>query len=342
MGCPRSESSLRKLARVHRHNSKYGYGAILRAYCGLSPREPILGEIQHSLFLSTHHFSATHVIGPPRASGSPFVPLFSWNALLPFRHQTPIGDPLLYDPTVRELISMATPILGTRAKRVLVMPKLNDELDAPDRLSDYVDLVDLAKDLLQTKAIDISLHPRDLELAAQVQKITGLESPAPSKTLGAIERNHESMKQLANASALVSDYFGAHVFRAGAFFGVPVVINGEKAYHRAIHPAIRPLLQEFLMAERESDTRMHISELMLGVNYRRNPEELGDILTRPKLGPLRKKVLIAGYKSSRRAGVRLRQSPLWGTNPISRWWKKSIQQARWDRKFPPLDAFQSP
>lgn len=321
---------------VHRHNSKYGHSRILKQFCGQDSSSQILGEVQHSFFLSNHHFNHAGRIGPPREAGQHrLVPLYSWSDLIPFTHQIPIGDPLLYDEVTVGLLSNSID-QDKNLGPVLVMPKLNEELSFVEREYSYTKLVGVAKELSRESTIHLSVHPRDFKLAQMVRANTGVQLTERSLETDPVRLNQLAVNEMASASLMVSDYFGAHVFRASALFGTPVAVSPRTALHRAIHPNLREILKAFLDLDVSSPERQEISRVLLGWEHRRNPEELCEILFRPSMSPTLKRIFVASYKNSRRIGVRLRQSSLWGRNPIARRWEEKVLRPKWEKRFPPI------
>lgn len=314
---------------MHRHNNKYGYGNILRQYCQVDDRAPIMGELQHSLFVSSHFFSENGVIGPRRPQGQFPIVLFSWNAILPFRQQFVIGDPYLYLPSDIDETSTRSGVSLTGVPLPLVMPKMNQELSIPERVAAYQRLVDEALDLAGTEVANIALHPSDGGLMNQLKRVANSHS-------GIALRDDPPVRKfgipIMNTSIVVSDYFGAHVFRANAFLGLPTHVS-ERGFHRALDPNIRQVFEGFQEASPTSSNRKHMSELLLGFDFKRESEELKERLFWSNSPDVARRIAVAGYKSMRRLKVRLRESRLLGKSLFWQEFTSRVLRSHWERQF---------
>lgn len=267
-----------------------------------------MGEIQHSLFISTHHFEASGKIGPRRKTGAWFLPFFSWNNLLPFPNQIPIGDPEYYRLLLpKALDEMPSVFLAEKYKLPMVMPKLNEELSVEERLRDYVRLTKFASDQTGSREFQVRLHPKDLGLLKPLRDLLRAEYSLFTPQDSAYSGMSAHLQVLGNASVIVSDYFGAHAFRANAFFQTHVLVNSETAFHSAIHPGVQELFEEFQKLPLESAERVLISKELLGIPQVKGPDELSELLFRPTWGPSTRRLLVAGYRTTRRWQVKLRR-----------------------------------
>ena len=264
---------------MHRYNNKYGYGQILREYCGQGQDVPIWGEIQHALFLNTRYFTADGRLGPPREQLQRFPRLLSWQTLLPFPHQVPIGDPMLYFEGHGSGGESAPETSSQPSDYGLFMPKLNDEVALDVRRDHYVAGAREAAEKSDTGHLLVALHPRE---RAHREYLEG--------GLGAVadvvwaDDDHPggatawSQALIAGSSKLFSDYFGAHVFRASWFFERSVTIVGDSPINPATHPTMVEYLQAFLAAQHSIADQRAIARTVLGVDYRREHNELANIL----------------------------------------------------------------
>lgn len=324
--------------KVHRHNRKYGHDLILKAYCGVSLAERILGEVQHSFFVSNHHFDSSGVIGPPRTSGKSWLaPLFSWNGILPFRHQIPIGDPLIYSDLISDSVAEETcgKTLTHKDQRVLVMPKMNQELSPDDRVRDYLNLIAWAKEIRPSSEPWIQLHPLDLQLST---KLGDAALVVKEDERGAAHRNpgdHTIARtmQMSKFDLLVSDYIGAHSIRANAFFGAALAIHSAEHSLRPIHPSMRSYVHELSDPGIDPIEARKISSLLLGFAQKRAPDELADLLFHPALVRPIKRIWLAGYQKRRRVLVRVRNSRFLGKSPVIKRLRRQIGHKIWARRF---------
>jgi len=264
---------------MHRYNTKYGYAQILRDYCGQRLDVPIWGEIQHALFLNTRYFTADGRLGPPREQLQRFPRLLSWQTLLPFPHQIPIGDPLLYAGGIGGSDSQLADGSPQFADYAVFMPKLNDEVSLDKRRQRYVAGARDAADRSNASRLLIALHPREKShrdfLEADLGDVGQIVWAGDDYPGGATAW---SQTLIAGSSTLFSDYFGAHVFRASWFFERPVTIVGDSPINPATNAVMLPYLYGFLDADEQTADQKTIARALLGVEYRREPGELADIL----------------------------------------------------------------
>jgi hypothetical protein len=293
---------------MHRYNNKYGYGAILREYCGVDPTTPIWGEVQHSLFMNIRYFTANGRLGPPREQLKRFPRLLSWQNLLPFPHQVAIGDPLLYSSLLT--VSAPEPVYpGLPFEEFSVfMPKLNDEVPLPDRFDTYLRGALEAIDLSAPTAVMVALHPREFEHRDKISRhLSGVAetvwTPADYPGGSTAWSNH----LIAQAKNLTSDYFGAHVFRASAYFGKSVSLVGHELFNPGFHPVMTAILNNFMEAEGDMASQRAVSEQVLGVGHQRSQEELTSILGFLGWKKLAGRPVRVVYQRVRRARIRHRR-----------------------------------
>jgi len=264
---------------MHRYNNKYGYGRILRRFCGVSQNTPIWGEIQHALFLNTHYFTADGRLGPPREQRQRFPRLLSWQNLLPFPHQIPIGDPLLYANVSVEGESVSSGDVSVSGDYTVLMPKLNDEVPRDERARHYLGAAKEARELSGNDRLLVALHPRE-----KVHRSFFEQHLGPMGEVVWADDEYPggptawSQKLLAQSTRLFSDYFGAHVFRASWFFDLPVSIIGPAPINSATHSTMLEHLTAFLDAQGQLEGQKMVSQTVLGVQFVRSAEELTDIL----------------------------------------------------------------
>jgi hypothetical protein len=264
---------------MHRYNNKYGYGQILRDYCGQGQDVPIWGEIQHALFLHTRYFRADGRLGPPREQLQRFPRLLSWQTLLPFPHQIPIGDPLLYAKRLGVSDTKLADGFPGPGDYGVLMPKLNDEVPLDERRKHYLTGAREAVEQSGTERLLIALHPREKshrdffeEALSDLAEVVWAEDGY----LGGATAWSQAL--VAGSSRLFSDYFGAHVFRASWFFERPVSIVGDFPINPATNTTMVEYLRGFLDANDDMATQRSVAHAVLGVEYRREPGELADIL----------------------------------------------------------------
>jgi hypothetical protein len=289
---------------MHRYNNKYGYGQILRDYCGQGHDIPIWGEIQHALFLNTRYFTADGRLGPPREQLQRFPRLLSWQTLLPFPHQIPIGDPLLYSGGIGTSDTYVAARATQPSDYAVFMPKLNDEVPLDERRQNYLAGAREAAHTSDAGRLFVALHPREKahrafleEGLGGVAEVVWAEDDYPGGATA------WSQALIARSSRLFSDYFGAHVFRASWFFQRPVSIVGDFPINPATNTTMVEYLRGFLDANDDMATQRSVAHAVLGVEYRREPGELADILGFTGWRKVAGRPIRAVYQRLRRARV---------------------------------------
>lgn len=316
---------------MHRNNSKYGHDVLLSDYVGVSRQTPILGEIQHSLFLSRFHFDSHGRIGPPRKTGAFPFPFFSWQNLIPFKNQVPIGDPLIYClASEKDRPQHPSPKYST-SRYPLVMPKLNEERAPHERESNYRRLVAFAREYSGADRVNLLLHPKEYRsgISDNLKSIAGTELVMHLQNTP-FEATRHSLALLENSSAVYSDYLGTHLFRAKAFFSLPTYISAFSPETKwPYEPRIRDLLEYFGSNALPLVEEISIARELLGFSHRKEPEELRQLLFRPDLPSNFRALLVASYKTSRRAKVSFRQSKLFGRHPLFRAIRRRFIRPLW-------------
>lgn len=289
-----------------------------------------MGEVQHSLFVSTHHFSTVSGLGPRRKTGREGIPFFSWQDILPFPRSTPIGDPLLYSSVVRDLVLEKEP---QRLGPVIVMPKMNEEQCEQSRLRSYAELISFARSHFGNREMKLSLHPVDKTM----EQALGFNEEPKNVVLGSEKLDParvtiERILALKDASCVVSDYFGAHIFRASGLFQTPTLVSNS-GLHDFLHPKMRSYFEAFQELAPDASERTELSRLILGTDYVRERDELRHLLFWPNTPSLVKRFYVSGYKTRRRLGVRARNSSLLGKSAVWGWWTHRYRRSRWKREF---------
>ena len=293
---------------MHRYNNKYGYGKILRQFCGVSGDTPIWGEIQHSLFMNTRYFTADGRIGPPREQLQRFPRLLSWQKLLPFPHQIPIGDPLLYSRLLENVVT-ESPQAGLPEQPFAVfMPKLNDEVALPDRIDQYIKGAKEASHVVSPAALLVALHPREASYRDDIEKSLSRVAEVvwvPEGYLGGqIAWSNALMR---HSEMVVSDYFGAHVFRASAYFETSVSLVGDTLFNPGFHPAMDAITRDFTGVGHDPLRQKAISERVLGVEFQRSRDELREIVGFTGWKKVVGRPVRVVYQRVRRASVKKRR-----------------------------------
>jgi hypothetical protein len=294
---------------MHRYNKLYGYGDLLRDYCGGRPDQPIWGEVQHSLFMNIYHFRESGPLGPPREQLGRFPRLLSWQKILPFPHQLPIGIPLAYflDKN-REQFALPAGYESLRdTNYVLVMPRMDKDITIDKRIAKYRALVEEGLSNDPGRHLVFALHPKDGDNKDLLEKEFGQygEFVWRGKT-DPITDLKASFALVQNASEMWSNYFGAHVFQAAAFFRAPTKLFGEGLFKDNYHENMTRYLRAFYDATGDIDTQAEVGSQVLGLEYLRSADELRDILGFTGAKALLGKPVKAAYKILRRYKVKWR------------------------------------
>ena len=294
---------------MHRYNQLYGYGNLLRTYCGARADQPIWGEVQHSLFMNIYHFRESGPLGPPRDQLGRFPRLLSWQKILPFPHQVPIGIPLAYFlENNRGQFALPDGYDTLRTTNyVLVMPRMDKDITIDKRIAKYRALVEegLAHD--PGRHLVFALHPKDGENRDALEKEFGDYGQFVwrGKT-DPITDLKGSFALVQNASEMWSNYFGAHVFQAAAFFRAPTKLFGEGLFKDNYHENMTHHLRAFLDASGDIDAQAAIGSQVLGLEYVKPVDQLRDILGFTGAKALLGKPVKAAYKTLRRYKVKWR------------------------------------
>lgn len=296
---------------MHRFNSRYGYGRILKQYCGVPADTPIWGEVQHSLFMNTRYFSADDVLGPEREQLRRFPRLLSWQTILPFPHQLPIGMPLGYFLRMHQDEFVFPP--GYENLRgepfTLAMPRMDKDLSIEERVRRYRALVDGGKSSGDGVQVVIAPHPSEVKnrdvLEAEFSKDAIILWRGKAD---AIQETIWSFALMQHATELWSNYFGAHVFQAAAFFRTPTRIIGDSVFRPTYHPNINAHLHTFTEAEGDITTQAEVASNVLGLQHLKSPEELRHILGFTGIRKLLGKPVRYGYRKMRQRSVHKRQA----------------------------------
>ena len=294
---------------MHRYNSLYGYGDILRAYCGGRPGQPIWGEVQHSLFMNIYHFRESGPLGPPREQLGRFPRLLSWQKILPFPHQVPIGIPLAYFlEQNREPFNLPKGYESLKnTDYVLVMPRMDKDIRIENRIEKYRALVEEGLSQDPGRHLIFALHPKDAENKSLLEQEFGRygEFVWRGKT-DPITDLKASFALVQNASEMWSNYFGAHVFQAAAFFNAPTKLFGPGLFKDTYHENMTRFLRAFHDATGDVATQSEVASRVLGLEHVRHPDELRDILGFTGLKSQLARPVKAVYKTLRRYKVRWR------------------------------------
>ena len=294
---------------MHRYNKLYGYGDLLRDYCGGKPGQPIWGEVQHSLFMNIYHFRESGPLGRPREQLGRFPRLLSWQKILPFPHQIPIGIPLAYFlEKNREQFALPKGYESLRdTNYVLVMPRMDKDITIDKRIAKYRALVEEGLSEDPGRHLVFALHPKDGENKDLLEKEFGQygEFVWRGKT-DPITDLKASFALVQNASEMWSNYFGAHVFQAAAFFRAPTKLFGQGLFKDNYHENMTHYLRAFYDATGDIDTQADVGSHVLGLEYLRPADELRDILGFTGAKALLGKPVKATYRQLRRIKVKWR------------------------------------
>lgn len=294
---------------MHRYNKLYGYSDLLHTYCNAPADQPIWGEVQHSLYMNIYHFRESGPLGAPRDQLGRFPKLLSWQKILPFPHQLPIGIPLAYFlEENQEQFALPEGYEDLQGKDfVLVMPRMDKDISIEKRIKKYRALVNegLAHD--PGRHLVFALHPKDGENRDLLEKEFGDKGQFVwrGKT-DPITDLKASFALVQQSAEMWSNYFGAHVFQAAAFFRAPTKLFGEGLFKDAYHENMTRHLRAFYDAAGDIDTQAEVGAQVLGLQYVRPKDELRDILGFTGAKAVFGKPVKATYRQLRRLKVKWR------------------------------------
>ncbi len=302
---------------MHRFNKLYGYGPVLRSYCGEEPDRPIWGEVQHSLFMNTHHFDESGRLGPLRDQAGRFPKLLSWQEVLPFPHQVAIGIPVAYLLEGQsEVFALPKGYEHLNGKDfVLVMPRMDKDITLDKRIFKYRALVHEGLSQDPGRHLVFALHPKDAANKEILEKEFGQVGEFVWRgKVDPITDLKESLALMQHADEVWSNYFGAHVFQAAAFYRSPTRLLGNGLFKDVYHENMNHYLHAFHEAHDNIDTQVEVAKEVLGLQHVRPVDELRDILGFTRAKRVFARPVSVAYRRLRRVKVhwrvaRGRQSP---------------------------------
>jgi hypothetical protein len=261
-------------------NEAYGNAASVRAYCNADRSAPIWGEIQHSLWLN--NFNKVN-----ERRSRLFPKLFTWNSVISFENSIPIGDPMGY------FLKKNPPNLVENTREVILLPKFRRVLSIEERVSHYKYFMSEAMGRFPNAHFLLSIHPEEIKYRDQI--LTGQFSNIRIHDPKNIENPmQEYVSLFENARLLFTDYLGAHVFRAQSYFNLKSEFTIETWENQLIDKKMKEHFEEFVSVRSDRDAKK-ISDLLLGVDYLKSPEELSKILGLRKIKSATGKIIRKKY-----------------------------------------------
>lgn len=221
--------------------------------------------------------------------------MFLWNDFFETFGGIPIGDPFLY-----WAMENGPSDNCIKTPEINCFPRFDDSLSSSNRITNYLSFV---RNVVDTNGFDTNislyLHPSESETVVQ-----SIRNEIRKRNLKIVLKSEKSVLnrqiEIVKGSKLVSNYYGAHVFRASLLnIDVDLVMTKEPSQVKNIkNPVIRDLLSTYYASEKISHRR-EVSEVMLGIKHMRLREELKELLgwknTKKLLGrPVR--FLYQGYQ----------------------------------------------
>lgn len=257
-------------------NEGYNHKLILNNYCGFRNR-PIWGEVQHSFWF---RFPITQY------KNDKFFPkIYTWNVFLRNKSSIAIGDPWNYltgidEHKEKEIQSK----LRIENKFMLLVPKQTDFWESEEfEFRRIKSLIRTTERTFPNISIVLILHLR----TEKRKFIEELKKLIQSKNHCLIQRNSLKPEETLylnqfiyrNNSGLITNYFGSHNLRASLqkkeVFFIDLIQNTQ-----ATKGEIYDLYKEYLSSQ---NSQLHISKLLLGVEERKSPDELSELLGFTKL-----------------------------------------------------------
>jgi hypothetical protein len=261
-------------------NEAYGNAASLRQYCGVSHSAPIWGEIQHSLWLN--NLNKAH-----ERRSRLFPRLFTWNTFLNYENSIPIGDPMSY------FVGLNQPKEVKIRNEVVLLPKFRRAVNLEERIKQYRGFMIEAFQKWPNANFVLSIHP---------EEHSHLDRIISDRFLGVrihetIEKSNpmaEYVELFKSSNFIFTDYLGAHVFRAKSYFDVNTEFASETWENSKIDSQINSLFQDFVTNKGNAEAK-RVSDLLLGLEHKKSPIELSELLGFSKTHIFFGKLIHKGY-----------------------------------------------
>jgi hypothetical protein len=254
---------------VFKINAMHSNDRVLRHFCGVEAPLPIWGEVQHSLW-ETKNFRK-------HRESRLFPRLFTWNDIINFTNQVPIGDPYLY--LKHELFSSEVE-LNQDIEKVLVIPKFRRNLSFSERIKAYAHLLDETQINFPSVRKSVIFHGE--EDVSEIRKIMYLDpnlwrisDRRPQQTIREIKLQ---LKTLVQAEVLITDYLGVHLMRRLAISGQESILFENWKSWRGVDPEINEFLEVLISPSANVNDKVQASRTLLGEDFLRDRQELCGIL----------------------------------------------------------------
>jgi hypothetical protein len=194
--------------------------------------------------------------------------LFTWNDVIDFTNQVPIGDPYLY---LKDELVSNQPESTRKENYVLVIPKFRRLLSISERLDVYQRILsDTQKNFPDYKKM-LMLHPE--ECFTEIKNTLSLDActweiidRSLQQSISEVKAN---MLTLVQAQLMVTDYLGAHVMRRLVISGKDSLLIENWKSWRGIDPEIQELLDVL---------EVEVSKILLGEKFLRDRNGLSSLL----------------------------------------------------------------
>ncbi len=250
-------------------NQINGLDKILKEFCGVNHDLPIWGELQHSLWLHEEKILENRPLL--------FKRIFTWNNLLNVKNTIPIGDPFIYLDSYpkcttdkAKILNVILPSAKLHALRQKVTPSnIYSELNHIEKI------IGIAAKKFPGVQFQILLHPvlqNDDLLLSNIQKF-GLEVLNPKSHV-------QRLQLLKTMNLLISDYPGAHFFRAITSNVQTELVNSSdlKIDFDSMNFAFKSIVIRILSSKINSVEKREKAKAVMGVEFKKSPEELASIL----------------------------------------------------------------
>lgn len=240
---------------------------ILRDYCQAKEGSPIWGEVQHSLWESINFRTWRESKAFPR--------LFTWNDLLRFPHERPIGDPYLYLALTKNYFLDQS--LGQKRKSVAVVPKFRRRLNVMERIDKYIELMNYVRVAYPEHKKIIRLHPEENSLQSELSERFSFQDDwhFQSKVITKkLDRAKAQLETTCFSTELVTDYIGVHVLRRLVISKKQSHIIGEWIPYTGRDSVIQEIFELISSINSTNDDKVNGAGILLGSKWLRERSRL--------------------------------------------------------------------
>jgi hypothetical protein len=241
----------------------------VKIFCGVDKAQPIWGELQHSLWIDP----STKIGERPKL----FPKVFTWNEFFKSRITIAIGDPFLYIEASEYLKTpskIESAVLFPSAKlHSLQIPISTENMGI--ECAHVEQIYEKANEIHPNFRPAICLHPAISSFSQLSQQLT----KKGFKVLPEMDP-WDRLLSIFSMDYVISDYPGAHVFRAAAVGKYSFILQNEN-FNKSLSAAetkMGSLISEFQTLENDKSRKKFIAGKILGADCMKTKSELRGIL----------------------------------------------------------------